>query len=144
MADPVDLRDAASTVQALREPLIGALQAAAGSLVRQGLPADRARAWAASELLAVVADALNAGLSRAPDGDPIDEAVPFDESDTLRHLQIERDMAVAAARLLAAGLEPSLAITAAATLCLESIAGILAGHARPISLGRDDSTATPR
>lgn len=131
MAGAVDIRDAAGAVQALREPLVLALEGAAAVLVGQGVPRDRAHAWAASELLAVIADVLSADLPRDADGDLLDENQPFDMSDTTRHQQIERDMAAAAARLTASGLDQPMATTAAASLCLESIAGILAGMARP-------------
>ena len=130
MAGAVKIRDAAGAVQALREPLVAALDGAAAALAAQGVPRDQALAWAASELLAVVADVLSADVPRAADGDPFDENQPFDMSDTSRHQQIERDLTAAAARLEGVGLGQPMATTAAASLCLESIAGILAGMAR--------------
>lgn len=130
MSEVIDIRGAAGAVQAMRQPLRTALDAATASLACQGLPRDKAAAWAAAELLAVVAEALNADLPRDADGEALGEMEPFDMADTGRHQQIERDMAAAAERLAATGLAQTTAATAAAALVLESVAGILAGMAR--------------
>lgn len=131
MAGAVDVRDAAASVQAVREPLAAALHAAVASLRAQGVGADHALAWAGAELLAVVASVLGADLPSAADGDPLDEGGPFDMAYTTRHLHIEHDVAAAAARLDTGAIGPTTATTLAALQALQSIAGILAGIARP-------------
>lgn len=131
MAEAIDPHDAATAMQSLRVPLSAAVSGAVASLTAQGLADQQARAWAAGELLAVVVDALAMVLPNAPDGEPLDERAPFDMNATARHLQIEREIAAEADRLRATGLCEAEAIMQAAALALQSLAGILAGTARP-------------